>query len=314
MTVPTELVNDVNELLNTLNSVNANTNEVEGKLDSVISELQDIELDIESVDVNTDEIESLLNTTISELQDIEADVESVDANTDTLESELQDVNTELDSIDNLLDELENALQSVGTDQLRVDVENNNAGLSTEATLLEVLDRLQGGSTQTNNLESAVSSTLDRLRLYNGQFYEHSFLFDSIKDGNSRFYFINNPSGSDVIIDIGTITVESGGKADITTSFNVTVNSAGTQRDPRNKDADITDTEVFEIFTGGSYSGGEDELTFTLPGGVGETALGTNASTETNLLRPGNNMLIEIFNNSGRSEDTSVQLEMAEVPE
>lgn len=179
---------------------------------------------------------------------------------------------------------------------------------------EILDRIQGGSAQTNDLESAVSATLDRLRLYNGQFYEHSVLFDQFKDGDNRFYFINNPAGSEVLLDIGTITVESDGKADITTSFNVTVDSAGTQQDPRNKDASITDTEVFEIFTGGTYSGGEDELTFTLPGGVGETAIGTNASTEVNLLRPGDNMLIEIFNDSGRSEDTSIQLEMAEVPE
>jgi hypothetical protein len=54
------------------------------KLDSVISELQDIETDVESVNTN-------LTTVISELQDIETDVESA-------VSQLQDINTELDNI------------------------------------------------------------------------------------------------------------------------------------------------------------------------------------------------------------------------
>jgi len=104
--IPPEVVNDINELLNTLNNVNANTDDVEDKLDNVISELQDIEVDVESVDVNTDDVETKLDTVISELQDVEVDTE---ANT----SELQDINTELDSINSFIDAIENTVKDDG---------------------------------------------------------------------------------------------------------------------------------------------------------------------------------------------------------
>ena len=175
---PPELLNDVSDILDELEQLDANTEDVEDILNDVVSELQDIELDVEDVDLNTDEVEDKLDTTISELQDI-------DANTDTVESELQDVNTELDTIqtntdqlepllndiiselqdvetdveavESLLDELEDALASVGQDQIRVDI-IDEGDVATEATLSSVNDFLDA-------IEDALESTgTDELRV------------------------------------------------------------------------------------------------------------------------------------------------------
>lgn len=155
-----EVSNYLEDIRDELQGLDQNTDEVEAKLDSVISELQDIEIDIESVDVNTDEVETKLDSVISELQDIETDVESVDANTDTVESELQDINTELDQIDANTDEVEVKLDSVISElqDIEADTEANTSELQDINTTLDSIDAL------VDALENALNSVgTDELR-------------------------------------------------------------------------------------------------------------------------------------------------------
>jgi len=178
---------------------------------------------------------------------------------------------------------------------------------------ELLDRLQGGPSQVDDLETSVAASLARYRLYKGQFYEAGYLFEKVKDDTVRRIFIDNPSDSGVLVDISSINIDSDGKVNITSTFNVTEDSQGTEITVRNKDGSL-DGEVIEIRRGGTYSGGVDSINFTLPGGVGETSVGTTIQTQFNLLRPGNSLLIEMQNDAGRSEDQSFRIEYTEVPD
>jgi len=85
---PPGVANDINEILQS-------NDEVEGKLDDVIKELQDIESDLD------DDVEVKLDAVISELQDIESDIETVDT---TLKNKLNSVISELQDIEQNQDE------------------------------------------------------------------------------------------------------------------------------------------------------------------------------------------------------------------
>jgi len=109
--VPPELVNDVNEILNTLQQVSGDTDELESLLQSVIGELQDNETDLEAIEETLSQIEDSLQS----VGEDQVRVDIIDEGDVATESTVS-------SINNLVDALENALQSVGSDEIRVNTE------------------------------------------------------------------------------------------------------------------------------------------------------------------------------------------------
>lgn len=179
-------------------------------------------------------------------------------------------------------------------------------------LEKLLDRLQAGATQV--VEGVVTTTTQRYRLFNGDYYEQFYLFEDVDDGETVSLLMSNPDATeaDMVTDITTFSIQTVGKIDVTTTHNVTVDSEGAELTPRNKDTGVDDDADTEIFRGGSYSSGDDSMTATVPGGRGQVELGTIFKTETQLISDGDNFLVELFNDAGRTIDVSIQTEFFEV--
>ena len=141
----------LDQILSKVQDLDGNTGQLEDKLNGVISELQDVELDVEDVNLNTDELEQKLDSAISELQ-------GIDTNTDELESELQSVNTELDSIQSNTADLESELQSVNTELDELDSNTTNL----ESLLNDIVSELQDVETDVESVNSLLDELEDAL--------------------------------------------------------------------------------------------------------------------------------------------------------
>lgn len=179
-------------------------------------------------------------------------------------------------------------------------------------LRELLERVQGAKSHV--VDGVVSTSYDTLNLFSGGYYEVFETYEEVKDGETERFFLENleTSGTSRIADVTNITIQSQGRLDVESRFNVTVDSSGTELDPRNKDTSIEDDQDVDAYKGGEYSGGEDPMTAILPAGEGEAIFGSSIQTEAVLIPQGNNLLLEIFNDSGRTVDFSIQVEFAEV--
>lgn len=180
-------------------------------------------------------------------------------------------------------------------------------------LQKLLDRTQAGATQV--VEGVVTTTDETFRLFNGEYYELFELFEGVKDGETVRVLLANLDNTpeDTVTDVINFSIQTVGKINVTTTFNPTVSVQGTELNPRNKDTKIdANLENTEVYRGGTYTGGEDPLTYTAPGGRGEVELGTVFTTEATLIADGDSLLVEIFNDAGRTIDVSIQTEFVEV--
>lgn len=221
-------------------------------------------------------------------------------------NDINEALTELQNIDDNTDEVEEKLDSAISELQDIDANTDEI----EADLETIIDRLQAGDTQV--VEGTVTTTIERFRLFSGQYYEQFELFEDVADGETANYFIRLPDdGGSTVMEITTITLQTLGKVNVTTTENVTVDTQGTQLPVRNKDVSVTEVNDGEIFRGGEYSGGEDPMEYTVPASTGTQAIGSTTETDLTLVPEGNNFLIELFNDAGRTTDISVQTEFIE---
>lgn len=171
------------------------------------------------------------------------------------------------------------------------------------------DRVAGAN---SDIDALITTSFERNSMYNGNLYSAGYLVEDVKDGESTFLFIENPANSGGLIDIDFLTIRSNGKVIITVTQDPTVDTPGTTTQIRNKRTGATDTTFATITEGGSYSGGDEEEDILSPAGEGEERVGGEATDRFALIDQGDSILIEVFNDAGRSVDQEIKIKFSEV--
>lgn len=172
--------------------------------------------------------------------------------------------------------------------------------------------LSGGPDNDNEIAVVITTSFERNSMYNGKLYSAGSLVNNVRDGESTFFFIENPSDSASLIDIDQLVIRTGGKAIVTLTQDPTVDTPGSPATVRNKRTGSSDTTEATITVGGAYSGGQEEEDILLPASEGEERLGGEASDRFVLIDKGDSVLIEVFNDSGRTVDQEIKIKYSEV--
>jgi len=161
----------------------------------------------------------------------------------------------------------------------------------------------------------------RWRVLNGDGYTAGKRFVDVSNNDTKQLFINNTHDS-IHIGIANLLITAEGKVVFQPAFNVTEDTEGDLADgPSNKRSKNGSTSVGEVRTGGdgetgAYSGGR-----TLPegfSGSGGSAVSRNPGNvkENGIafaIDPGDNMLIDVTNDSGSTGDISIRFNWVDIP-
>lgn len=140
----------------------------------------------------------------------------------------------------------------------------------------------------------------------------------IADSNTAFQVVvSNPGGSATNVFVAP-AFTTGGLANLDTSTDITIDTAGTALEETPKDTGSGSTTTATIEQGGSYTINGTTLQTILPGtaqvgGPTATAGDVDTASGSRLLRPGESVLYEVVNQSGSSASFSVQVEVTESP-
>jgi hypothetical protein len=156
-------------------------------------------------------------------------------------------------------------------------------------------------------------------LAQGQFHSTGQYFEGISSGNTKKVLLKNPAGSDKTFLVFSPKVACTGQLRVGKKFNVSIDTQGSSPDTgvtsKSTDSNSSVGEVQLAGDGeiGVVSGGNAFNEKVAGGGNGSRTPGTVAGTGlSNVLTPGNNMVLELTNESSGSADGSIDIDYLEV--
>lgn len=158
------------------------------------------------------------------------------------------------------------------------------------------------------------------RLLVGDSYSTGQYFTDVADTNTKELFLDN-SGNGSYAVITGIAIRAEGKITVDKAFNATEDTEG---DPpatgvTNKRSDTDGSNITPRIGGsnetGAYSGGDSFSTkvFGSNGAAVRASPGQTVETLSNVIAPGDNMLIGATNQSGGLIDMSIDVDFVEIP-
>lgn len=149
-------------------------------------------------------------------------------------------------------------------------------------------------------------------VFDGREFSTGALFEGVADGSSVNVWLENPSGSGVVV-VATTRIATNAQFNWQKVDSVTVDTAGTAIDSENRL--LSDgTENSNVEKNVTYSGGNGwSPKIAGSGGAGATAVGSSDSDIEIAIQPGENFLIEATNASGSSAGCSMDIDYAEIP-
>lgn len=156
-------------------------------------------------------------------------------------------------------------------------------------------------------------------LLSGRFFSTGALFEDVSAGNTKKVLLANASESGVDF-LTLIATRSSAKILVNKRFNVDIDTEGAALDIVNKHSGASDTSSGSAQSGGdgetgAFSSGQAFSTKTLgrSGTPADASPGeTSSAGVTNVVSPGDNMVLEITNDTSSSEDISIDIDFIEV--
>lgn len=155
--------------------------------------------------------------------------------------------------------------------------------------------------------------ISRVESY-GWTFRASKRFTGVADASTSQLFIDNGSNSGVDLYIQRLITSSEGLADIDVNTNVTQDTSGTSLTIHNDLAGSSNSSAATVEHGGSYSS-RDSNPYTeiiQPGGSAGVKIGGVGQEIGFVLPQGNNLLVEVTNQSGTSSRQSILAKWVEV--
>lgn len=152
-------------------------------------------------------------------------------------------------------------------------------------------------------------------LREGDGYIVSHRFSDVGNGTTVALFVDNPSGSGKSIVATQIAVVGNGQADFDVSEDVIEDTQGTTIEIHNRQIGNNKTSVATVTHGGSYSGKDTNeflQSIIIGGGAGEQRFGGASGSGVLELLPGSNILVELTNGSGGTEDYAITTRWTEI--
>jgi len=171
----------------------------------------------------------------------------------------------------------------------------------------------------NVSQNAIAPSYLEKYLAQGQFHSTGQYFEGISSGNTKKVLLKNPAGSDKTFMVFSPKVACTGQLRVGKRFNVSVDTQGSSPDTgvtsKSTDSDSSVGEVQLAGDGetGVFSGGNAFNEKVAGGGNGSRTPGTVAGSGlSNVLTPGNNMVLELTNESTGSADGSIDIDYLEI--
>jgi len=171
----------------------------------------------------------------------------------------------------------------------------------------------------NLSQDTISPSYLEKYLAQGQFHSTGQYFEGISSGNTKKVFLENPSDSEKILLVFSPKVACTAQLRVGKKFNVTVDTQGNSPDTgiTSKSTD-GETSNSSVQIGGDaetgvFSGGNSFNDKVAGGGNGSRTPGTVGGTElSNVVTEGNNMVLELTNESSSAADGSIDVDFLEV--
>lgn len=136
---------------------------------------------------------------------------------------------------------------------------------------------------------------------------------SLSNSGTGFLFLDNPSSAPHSLEVRVLRIAGTQKGRYRTYKDVTEDSAGSTANPAVVDGTGSSID-FTANAGGSYSSkGNSVIDQVLPGGISSNAIGSSVSSEeVHTIEPGENLLVQIDNETSNSGNFSVAMQLKEV--
>jgi len=142
--------------------------------------------------------------------------------------------------------------------------------------------------------------------YDGKSYVTGYYFSGVSNGTTVNILLSNPLSSGRVLNTTQVNFSGTGVGTMQVKKNVTVSSTGTPLPILNRNTKYGDNTLTNSYYGATYSGGGAYPKEVLPAGIKETVAGSAPSTDF-VIGPGDNLVLEITNGSGASNQFSVRV-------
>jgi len=223
---------------------------------------------------------------------------------------------------NKIDQIQAATAAAGGDQLRVDLQNNNAGTlpveQQSAIAVEATDGTGLNPLSQRDLPAGVDTaegTQDSLQ--NADEFNLAHTATEVADTNVAFeVVINNPSGSGVEAFL-SVAVNGSGLASVDVAENIAIDTAGTALDAIPKRAEAGNSPSITVEQGGAYTVNGDSITYltsgSIQGGGNSNSSGGDSPVDSGFnVPPGASRLYRVTNASGGESSYSISAGLKEV--
>jgi len=171
----------------------------------------------------------------------------------------------------------------------------------------------------NASQNTISPSYLEKYLAQGQFHSTGQYFEGIGSGNTKKVLLKNPAGSDKTFLVFSPKLACTAQLRVGKRFNVSVDTQGSSPDTgvtsKSTDSETSLAEVQVAGDGetGVFSDGNAFNEKVAGGGNGSRTPGTvSGSGLSNVLTPGNNMVLELTNESSGSADGSIDIDYLEI--